>query len=290
MMRIARRCAWLGAVLVASHGMAADLTAQAAPGLPTDVTVWMVGNPSIDGHVLAGYTDVEFSIGGTDKNGPLETGERVDVQALQLQSLRAEERQGRAVWVRSFETRRAGDSAPRARGEIVLDRRTLAPLSSRIERGGSVTTFEYDWTRFEIRSSTGGEPESVDMRVLEAAAHETWVGAIDWSVGQRVMIPTILAGGGGKWWAVPRVTGSEDLDVGDGVRRSAWTIELDWWGMGRDEAMFTPGGGPNGSAGAGGKYWVLKDPVPGLPRVVRIQTEQDANVDRVIQIQGFDPS
>lgn len=280
----------LMALLVMGAGGTAGADAQSLAAFPTDLPVWMVGNAAIDGRVLTEYMEIEFAMGGTDKSGPLETGERVEARVLQFRSLRAEERDGRAVWVRSFESRRPDDPAVLVNGEIVLDRVTLAPLSSRIDQGGAVTTFEYDWTTFSVRSSQGGEPEVVDLKVLEAAAHETWVAAIDWSAGQRVMIPTILAGGGGKWWAVPRVTGAEDIDLGDGILRSAWTIEMDWWGMGRDQAVFTPGGGPNGSAGAGGKYWVLEEPVAGLPRVVRIQTEQDENVDRVLQIQGHDPT
>ena len=58
--------------------------------------------------------------------------------------------------------------------------------------------------------------------------------------------------------------------------------------MGADHETFTSGGGPNGSAGAGGKYWVLADPRPGVPRVVRIQTEVDANTDSVVQIQTIE--
>jgi hypothetical protein len=274
---------WM-AVVMALAGVR-GVSAQGAPQLPVDLPLWMVGNGAIDGTRLKPYTDVAFSIGGTDKEGPLETGEQIRAAATRLMTLRADRRDGRDVWVRSFSTTRAGDPAVVAQGEIVLDRRTLAPLSSSMGQGDSMTSFEYDWQTYEIRSSSG-DAESLDLLSLEAGAHEAWVGAIDWTAETRVMIPTILAGGGGKWWAVPHVTGTEDIDLGDGELRRAWVVEMDWWGMGADHDVFTPGGGPNGSAGQGGKYWVLMDPPVGVPPVVRIQTEQNGTVDRVLQIQG----
>lgn len=283
------RMSRLAAVVLTAAGLlvsgAGSGSAQGVPPIPTDVPVWMVGHASIDGRRLAEYDSVTFAMGGTDKEGPLGTGERIEARATQTMSLKPEERDGRAVWVRKVETRLANDGTVVAQAEIVLDRRTLLPLNSSVQQGGGSMSFDYDWTTYDVRSE-GADPEALDMKVLEAGAHETWIAAIPWADGMRVMIPTILAGGGGKWWAVPSVTGSEDVDLGDGVRRATWVVEMDWWGMGADEAVFTPGGGANGSAGAGGKYWVLKEPLAGMPTVVRIQTEQDASVDRVTQIQG----
>ena len=84
---------------------------------------------------------------------------------------------------------------------------------------------------------------------------------------------------------MPRVVGTEEMDLGDGILRPAWVVEMDWWGMGADHATFTPGGGANGTAGTGGKYWVLKDPPEGVPAVARIQTEVDSSTDTVYQVQ-----
>ena len=282
-----RKRRFVGALCVGVMTSAVAVEAQNSPPLPTDVPVWMVGHEAIDGRRLEAYSDVSFTMGGTDKNDALRFGERIEPRAVQSMSLTAGERDGRAVWVRSFETARVGDPQVLARGEIVLDRTTLAPLSSRLERGGSVTEIEYDWNQYQVRSSSG-DVEAVDVMALEAAAHETWVAAVDWSRTESAMVPSILAGGGGKWWAVPRVVGREDVDIGDGERRSAFVVEMDWWGMGAAHTTYTPGGGRNGSAGTGGKYWVLVDPVPGTPRVVRVQTEANENVDSVIQLQGVD--
>jgi len=276
-------CLWGAAIAAPTAGVGQEV----AP-LPTNQPVWMVGNTGIDGGHLEPYTDVRFSMGAWDKaDGPIAVGERIEAQVYSVMSLQPERRAGRDVWVRSFKRLRVGDPTPLATGEIVLDRRTLAPISSQVERGDAPAAgFKYDWDAHEVRA-TGpeGAVESMDLMSLEAAAHETWVAAIDWREGMRVMIPTILAGGGGKWWAVPRVIGSEDVDLGDGVLRSTWVVEMDWWGMGSDHETFTPGGGTNGSAGPGGKYWVLKDAPAGVPRVVRIQTEGNAERDRVEQLQ-----
>lgn len=98
----------------------------------------------------------------------------------------------------------------------------------------------------------------------------------------------IFAATGDKYWAVPRVVGSESFDVGDGTPRDAWVVELDWWGMGAANvaANYSAGGGKNGSGVSGGKYWVLKKPVPGMARVVRVRTEANADNDSVIQMQA----
>lgn len=76
------------------------------------------------------------------------------------------------------------------------------------------------------------------------------------------------------------------MDLGDGSRHDAWVVELDWWGMGKDQNDFSPGGGVNGTAGSGGKYWVLKNPPDGVPPVVLISTEVAETVDQVMQLQG----
>lgn len=84
---------------------------------------------------------------------------------------------------------------------------------------------------------------------------------------------------------MPRVVESEPFEIGDGVERRAWVVELDWWGMGAAVTTFTSGGGVNGSAAQNGKFWVLKGPPAGVPPVVRIQTEAALTVDRVNQLQ-----
>ncbi|MEM7414799.1 MAG: hypothetical protein AAF389_04825 [Gemmatimonadota bacterium] len=266
----------------ATVGFAPGASSQEAPPLPTDVPIWAVGGDEVDGRRLRPYDRAPFTIGRTDKEGPLDVGETVRAAAIQTMSLLADHRGGRDVWVRSFEMARAGDPTVLASGEIVMDRRTLAPISSTLRQGESTSAIEYDWDGREIRA-TGADVQPVDRTMLEAAAHETWVGAIDWSAVARARIPAVLAGGGGAWWAVPRVVGREDVELGDGARREAFVIEMDWWSMDPSDATFTPGGGANGTAGTGGKYWVLVDPPEGMPPVVRIQTEVDATMDNVVE-------
>ena len=269
------------------------LAQEGPPPIPVDVPLWMVGHGELDGSRLKPYSDVRFALGGAGKDGPLATGDRVEPAAFQVLSLTRERADDRDVWVRVAETYRAGEDEPVARAEIVLDRHTLAPIRSLVEQGGTATTLEYDWGDHRVRQTApeaeDGSPTEVtlDLMSLEAGAHETWMAALPFREGFRVMIPTLLGVGGGKWWAVPRVTGSADIDLGDGTDREAWVVEMDWWGMGADHATFTPGGGINGTAGSGGKYWVLKEPLPGVPRVVRIRTEVSADRDRVLQIQDW---
>jgi hypothetical protein len=90
------------------------------------------------------------------------------------------------------------------------------------------------------------------------------------------------------YWAVPRVVGSEKIDLGDGSPREAWVVELDWWGMGPSNTAenFSPGGGANGTGGTGGEYWVLNEAPANIPAVVRVRTEVNPEADSVIQLQG----
>lgn len=124
--------------------------------------------------------------------------------------------------------------------------------------------------------------------MLEVGAHDVWMSALPLRDGFTARLPAYFGATGTKYWAVPRVVGSEAVDLGDGVARQAWMVELDWWGMGADNTSdnHSLGGGANGTGGTGGKYWVLKEPVAGLPRVVRVRTEIDAETDSVIQLQG----
>lgn len=268
---------------------ATGLQAQSPP-LPTDIPVWLVGHPALDGQTLHPYSGVRFAMGRAGKDGPLAVGESVRAAAHQSMTLAAETRDGRDVWVRSAATYRAGETEPVVTAEIVMDRATLAPIEARLRQGEAERVTEYDWVTHRVRTYNPGGNEgpvdSLDLLALEAGAHETWMAAIPWRDGLRVMIPSVLAGGGGKWWAVPHVVGSEPIDIGDGVRRDAWVVEMDWWGMGAEQGTFTPGGGVNDTAGSGGKYWVLKEHVEGLPRVVRVRTEVDATADNVVQIQA----
>ncbi len=266
-------------------------TAQSAPPpMPNDVPVLLPGDALLDASRLLPYEDARFALGRVGKEGPLEPGQTIDARAYQTQSLERREVDGREVLVRSFVTTRADTGEEVARGEIYLDARSLLPLKSEVVRQGQTTTTEYDWDDFVIRSTsaaTNSAPaeERIDIPVFEAATHETWMAALPWREGFSARIPTILAGGGGKWWAVPRVVGTESMDLGDAVQRDAWVVELDWRGMGKDHGLFTAGGGANETAGPGGKYWVLKEASEGVPLVVRIRTEVDSQSDMVNQMQ-----
>jgi len=278
--------------IAAGAGPVGVVAQDSPPPLPSDVPVLLVGSDHLDGSRLHPYEDVRLAMGRAGKAGPLGLGETIDARAITVQSLRREQRDGDEVWVRSFSIQSPADGQEFASGEIVLDLTTLTPISSHVSNQGNTTDSEYDWNAYVVRQ---GSPdlerdewtsESLDLRSVEAAAHETWLAALPLELGYRVMIPAILAGGGGKWWTVPHVVGSEEVDIGDGVSRSAWVVEIDWWGMGAGHSSYTPGGGINGSGGTGGKYWVLKEAVPGLPLVVRIRTEMDADNDSVIQLQA----
>ncbi len=266
-------------------------TAQSRlPEMPNDVPVLLPGDPLLDGDRLPSYSDVRFALGRVGKESALATGESIDARAYQSQTLERREIAGIEALVRSFSTTRADTGEEVARGAIYLDARSLLPLKSEVIRQGQTTTTEYDWDAFVVRqrsTAADAEPieEGLDIPVFEAAAHETWMAALPWHAGFSARIPTILAGGGGKWWAVPRVVGSAEVDIGDAVLREAWVVELDWWGMGKDHRMFTAGGRADGSAGPGGMYWVLKDAPDGLPPVVRIRTEVDNQSDMVNQMQ-----
>ena len=123
--------------------------------------------------------------------------------------------------------------------------------------------------------------------MLEVGAHDVWMAALPLREGFVGRIPTVFASTGTKYWAVPRVVGSEPIDLGDGKPLEAWVVELDWWGMGADNTAenHSRGGGVNDTAGPGGKYWVLKEPPAGVPPVVRVRTEVDAGTDSVVQVQ-----
>ena len=183
------------------------------------------------------------------------------------------------------------DGSEVAHGQITLDAASLLPLGSEVTRGGATTSFHYDWESFVITQEPAPEDDSspaqdhLDLRMLEVAVHDVWMAALPLRDGFSARIPVVMAGGGGKFWAVPRVVGSEKIDIGDGESREAWVVEMDWWGMGKDGDTYFPGGGVNGTAGSGGKYWVLKSPPHGVPAVVRIRTEVNAEKDSVIQLQ-----
>ncbi len=269
--------------------IAAPFANSETPPMPSEAPVVMPGDPQLDGSRVPLYSGVTFVMGRADKAGPLKKGEKIKAGAYQTMSLERKTVDGRDILVRSFSVKRAGDDQAVAHGEIRLDAKTLQPLGSRIVQGGQTMEFEYDWDAYVVRQTPApaeGAEVSTDIILLEAGAHETWMAALPWKKGYTARIPAIMAGGGGKWWAVPRVVGSEKVDLGDGKSRDAWVIELDWWGMGKDHGQYTAGGGANDTAGPGGKYWVLKKPASGYPAVVRIQTEIDEQSDSVMQIQG----
>ncbi|NKB88436.1 MAG: hypothetical protein GKS06_09460 [Acidobacteria bacterium] len=282
----------LGALLtvVASALVPGTAAAQEAPPLPHDVPVMLIGDPGFEPDRIVPF-EATLTMGRGDKAGPLEIGEALEPRAFQTLSLERAVRDGRDVFVRSFSTA-LPDGTVVATGHIVLDAETLIPLGSEIEQQGNVRSFAYDWETFTITQSPapadGSAPaiEHADLRMFEAAVHDIWMAALPLRQGFRARVPVMMAGGGGKYWAVPHVVGSTNFDPGNGDRLEAWVVELDWWGMGKDGAMFFPGGGANDTGGTGGKYWILKNPPAGTPAVVRVRTEVDADNDSVIQLQG----
>ena len=262
------------------------------PPIPADVRVLLVGHPDLSGGDLSDYR-ATFSMGRHHKEGPMQVGETVRAGAFQESVLERVEVDGRRVLRRSSIVKLANGGQVVGRASIDMDAETLLPLRASSEQGGVRTDVVYDWQASVVRRSPGPDgsetrEDPIDMEMLEVGAHDVWMAALPLSEGFSARIPTVFAPLGVKYWAVPRVVGSEPIELGDGHRHAAWVVELDWWGMGAANTLenYSPGGGANGSGGTGGKYWVLKEPVPGKPRVVRVRTEIGPEQDSVIQIQG----
>ena len=280
------RVAWSGLIAI-SVAMAASATIQ-PPAIPSSAEVLLVGSPKLNGRELAGRKATMF-MGNTDKSGPLAVGARIEAGAIQTATFEKVSEGGRDVLRRTVSVSRRGSDDVLMKAQIDMDAATLLPLVARTERGGVETVIEYDWDAFVVRQ-TGETPSelSLDMPMLEVGAHDVWMAALPLRDGFVGRVPTVFAATGTKYWAVPRVVGSEPIDLGDGTKHDAWVVELDWWGMGSDNTTenHSLGGGKNGTAGPGGKYWVLKSPPNGVPPVVRVRTEVDDKTDRVIQIQS----
>ena len=268
------------------------LGADAPPPLPTSAPVLLLGAPGLNGDSLGGH-HATLAMGRAGKDGPLATGEKITAGALQETVLERVDTAEGQILRRTVRVRRPGNDQVLMEAAIDMDPSTLRPLSARTVQGGAVTTIDYDWDTFTLRTTPaaeGDEPNdiSLDLEMLEVGAHDVWMAALPLRDGFRARLPAVFAATGTKYWAVPRVVGSEAVDIGVGSPRDAWVVELDWWGMGAANTAenFSPGGGANGSGGSGGKYWVLKEPVAGVPSVVRVRTEIDAQTDSVIQLQG----
>jgi hypothetical protein len=277
----------LAALLLA----AAPLGAQEpdVPPIPMDVPVFLVGDPRIDGSSLQPY-EVAWAVGTAGKQGPLARGERVPAGGISLQKLERAELDGRPVWRRTLVRKPAGSDVELMTAIIYMELETLRPIRAMAEQpGGSRMGFDYDWDAYVVRPLGAGEDTppvmTMDLTMLESGAHDVWMAALPFDDGFAAKLPVLQASTASKHWVVARVVGSEVVDPGDGSELDAWVVELDWWGMGADPSYF-PGGGRNGTAGTGGKYWILKDPPPGMSRVFRVRTEINENADVIVQMQG----
>lgn len=144
------------AVLVAAL-IPRGVAAQEVLPLRTDLPVWLVGNPHIDGRSLQPY-EVRFALGQAGKDGPLPFGAQVEGRAFQVMSLRADHEDGPDVWIRSVATYLFGDpDTPVGEGMVVFDKETLRPVRSAVTRGGSTTSFEYDWVSDLIKQDVDGD-------------------------------------------------------------------------------------------------------------------------------------
>ncbi len=268
--------------------VALPLAAETPPPLPRDAPTLMLGTTAFDGAAISEH-HVTFAMGRAAKTGPLSLGEKIAAGALQESVLEKVETDRGTVLRRTSRIRRAGSDQVLAEASIELDPHTLRPLFSKTVQGGQESTVEYDWESFTIRRSSGDEV-SLDLEMLEVGAHDVWMAALPLTHGFTARLPAVFASTGTKYWAVPRVVGSEKVDVGDGVARDAWVVELDWWGMGAANTAdnYSPGGGANDTGGTGGKYWVLDQPVAGQPSVVRVRTQVDDQTDSVIQLQALE--
>jgi hypothetical protein len=279
------------ALLIAADPGVAQTSQEGAPPIPMDIPVFLVGDSRIDGAGLQPYEGV-WSIGSVGKAGPLEIGEKIQAGNVSVQKLERVELDGRPVWRRTIIRKPAGSDTVLATISVYLEVETLKPLRATIlQPGRQEMGFVYDWDEDAIHTLGGpsgaGVPPvmSMDLKMLEAGAHDVWMAALPYEEGFTAKIPVLMASAGAKYWAVPRVVGSETVDLGDGTQLDAWVVELDWWGIAGDSSYF-PGGGRNDTAGTGGKYWILKNPPPGVGKVFRVQTEIDRNTDVVIQMQN----
>ncbi len=282
----------LAALALAASCVGVVLAAETVPPLPVDVPVLMVGHPDVVPQGKLPDYKISMAMGRATKDNPLAVGEAITPGAIRTSVLERVTVDGREVLRRSMSVRRPGDDQVLARASIDLDPQTLLPLRSQALRGGVESTIEYDWETFVVRSHPGGDAEPteipLDMKMFEVGTHDIWLAALPLRDGYTARLPMIFASTGVKYWAVPRVVGSERVDVGDGTPREAWVVEMNWWGMGAANVAenYSTGAGKNGSGGAGGKYWVLKKAVPGMSRVVRVRTEIDGDSDSVIQLQA----
>lgn len=272
--------------------VSAPLLAAPPPPLPETAPVLLVGSPSIVAGSVS-HHQATFSMGRAGKDGPLALGEKITAGALQESVLEETTTERGAVLRRTNRVRRPGSDQVLAEASIEMDPKTLLPLVATTTQGGQTSTLEYDWTNFTIRQTPGADGSEstsmqLDFEMLEVGAHDVWMAALPLREDFTARLPAVFASTGTKYWAVPRVVGSERIDIGHGGKHDAWVVELDWWGMGAANTVdnHSKGGGVNDTAGAGGKYWVLKKPVDGTPRVVRVRTEIDAQADSVIQLQG----
>lgn len=278
---------WLSLLLIAPPRASAQ--EPDVPPIPMDIPVMLVGDPRIDGASLQPYEGV-WSVGTVGKAGPLRPGERIRATNISLQKLERAELDGRTVWRRTVLQKETGTDAELITAIIYMELESLRPIRALAQQPGATPLgFDYDWDAFTVRTLGAGTDApalmTADLVMFEAAAHEIWMSALPYTEGFTAKIPALMASAEAKYWAVPRVVGSEIVDPGDGTELDAWVVELDWWGMGADNSYF-PGGGRNDTAGSGGKYWILKDPPAGMGRVFRVRTEIDENTDVVVQLQG----
>ncbi len=258
------------------------------PPIPMDVPVLLVGDPRINGLSLEPYEGV-WAVGTVGKDRQLRLGERIEATNLSQQKLERVELDGREVWRRTIIQKVAESGAELITAFMYMELVSLRPIRAMASQpSGTRIGYEYDWDDHVIRPFGAADDTppimSMDLEMLEAAAHESWMAALPYRDGFSAKIPVMMASAEAKYWAVPRVVGTEEVDLGDGIDHEAWVVELDWWGIGGDTSYF-PGGGRNDSGGTGGRYWILKDPPPGVGRVFRVRTEIDENTDVVVQLQ-----
>jgi hypothetical protein len=275
------------ALLLAAPSAAAQ--EPGVPPIPMDIPVLLVGDPRINGLILEPYEGT-WAVGTIHKDRQLRLAERIEASNLSQQKLERVELDGREVWRRTIIQRAADTGEELITALIYMELVSLRPIRALASQpNGARVGYEYDWDQHVIRPFGAADDRpplmSMDLEMLEAAAHEAWMAVLPYRNDFTAKIPVMMASAGAKYWAAPRVVGTEEVDIGDGIDREAWVVELDWWGMGSDTSYF-PGGGRNDSGGTGGKYWILKDPPPAVGHLFRVRTEFDENTDVVVQLQG----
>ncbi len=167
-----------------------------------DIPILLVGDPRIDGSSLQPYEGV-WSVGTVGKAGPLRPGERIRATNISLQKLERAEIDGRLVWRRTVVQKEAGADEELITAIIYMELESLRPIRAIARQpSGTQLGFDYDWDNYVVRPLGAGDDTapvlSMDLVMLEAAAHEAWMAALPYEEGFTAKIPVLKYSTKGK--------------------------------------------------------------------------------------------